>query len=330
MTNQIGKAMIAGTGSYLPERILSNSDLEKMVDTSDEWIKTRTGISERHIAGDDEATSDMASEAARRAIESAGIQPSDIDMVLTATATPDMLFPCTSCIVQQNLGVGNALCFDLEAACSGFLYGLEVANRFVISGGATNVLVIGADKMSCITDWEDRSTCILFGDAAGAAVVSPATDGAGILASVSGADGSLAPLLSVPSGGSRSPASKQTVEDRSHFVRMKGNEVFKCAVRCMTDAALEVLKRCDLTVDDVDWVVPHQANMRIIRAITNRLGCPEDKVCVNVDRVGNTSAASVPVVIDESVRAGKIKRGDTVLSVVFGSGFTWGATVMKM
>jgi len=320
---------ITGTGSYLPERILTNEDLADMVATSDEWIRTRTGIRERHIARDDESTSDMAAEAARRALASAGVDAQEVDLLITATATPDMLFPSTACFVQQQIGAKKAFCFDLEAACSGFLYGLKVAKQFIALGTVDTILVIGAEKLSCITDWEDRGTCVLFGDGAGAAVLQVREQGRGIMSSFMGSDGALADLLKVPGGGSRQPASPETLANRLHYMKMAGNEVFKHAVRCMCEAGQRVLTKCGMTIDDVDCVIPHQANMRIIQAIASRLGDCMDKFYINLDSVGNMSAASVPVALDEAVRSGRIQRGDVILFIVFGGGFTWGATLME-
>ena len=320
---------IAGTGSYLPERVLSNHDLEKMVDTSDEWILTRTGIRERHIAADGEATSDLGAAAARAALASAGVDPSDVQVIIVATVTPDMLFPSTACLIQEKIGATRAFCFDIEAACSGFLYSLDVGRRFVASGGGDVALVIGAEKLSSVTDWEDRSTCVLFGDGAGAAVLKATDSGRGIMASVAGSDGSLADLLRIPGGGSRIPPTAESVENGQHFMKMAGNEVFKHAVRCMSDAAERVLAECNMGMDDVDWIIPHQANMRIIQAIGTRLGADMDKVIVNLDNVGNTSGASVPLALDGAVRDGKIKDGDVIMFVAFGGGFTWGATLME-
>jgi 3-oxoacyl-[acyl-carrier-protein] synthase-3 len=252
-----------------------------------------------------------------------------VDLIVVATISPDMPFPSTACFVQHKLEAHNAACFDVEAACSGFLYGVEVARQFLASGSVGTALVIGSEKLSCMTDWQDRATCVLFGDGAGAAVLQPRANGRGILGCVMGSDGALTELLNLPGGGSRYPASPQTLQDRLHYMKMSGNEVFKHAVRCMCDAAQEVLRKCGLTINDVRWVVPHQANMRIIRAIADRLGDSFDKFCINLDRVGNMSGASVPVALDEAVRAGKIRRGDVVLCVAFGGGFTWGATVME-
>lgn len=320
---------IAGTGSYLPERVMTNVDLESMVDTTDEWIRTRTGIRERRIAAPEEATSDMSAIAAARALEASGTAADEIDMIVVATVTPDMLFPCTACFVQDKIGARNAFCFDMEAACSGFLYGLETARRFIAGGGVRTALVIGAEKLSSITDWQDRATCVLFGDGAGAAVVRACDGSRGILGTVMGSDGRLTDLLKVPGGGSRNPAAAATIEQRLHYMKMTGNEVFKHAVRCMCEAGSKVLEQCGMTIDDVDCVIPHQANMRIIKAIANRLGNSIDKFYVNLDRVGNMSAASVPVALDEAVRSGRITSGDIVLSIVFGGGFTWGASLME-
>jgi 3-oxoacyl-[acyl-carrier-protein] synthase-3 len=323
--------VIAGTGSYLPQRILTNAELEKMVETSDEWIVTRTGMRERRIAGDDEPTSVMATGAAKQALERAGISGEDVDLIIVATVTPDMPFPSTACMVHDAIGAGKkALCFDLEAACSGFLYAMDVARGMLISGSYNTALVIGAEKMSSVTDWEDRGTCVLFGDGAGAAVLKRSSTKRGILSTTVGADGSLGELLMIPGGGSRIPASHESVEQRQHFMKMAGNNVFKHAVRCMTEAGRDALEQAGLTVEDVDWVVPHQANMRIIKAIADRAGISMDKVIVNLDRLGNTTAATVPLALDEGVRDGRIKSGDIVLMIVFGGGFTWGATVLEM
>ncbi|MFC1498295.1 beta-ketoacyl-ACP synthase III [Verrucomicrobiota bacterium] len=320
---------IIGTGSYLPERVMTNADLEKLVDTSDEWIRTRTGISERHIARDDETASSMGAEAAKRALESAGVSPGEIDVIIVATITSDMKFPSTACFVQELIGAKNSFCFDIEAACSGFLYGLEVARQLIAGDTVRTALVIGSEKISCITDWEDRSTCVLFGDGAGAVVLQAVDDGRGLMSCVMGSDGKLAELLNVPGGGSRHPTSMQTIEEKLHYMKMSGNEVFKHAVRCMCDASQKVLSKCGLTIDDVGCVIPHQANMRIIKAIASRLGHSYDKFYNNLDRVGNMSAASIPVALDEAVRNGRIKKGDLVLLTAFGGGFTWGAIVIE-
>jgi 3-oxoacyl-[acyl-carrier-protein] synthase III len=320
---------ITGTGSYLPSKVLTNADLEKMVDTTDEWISQRTGIKERHIAHSDEATSDMSAEAAKRALASAGVDASEVEMIIVATITPDMVFPNTACLVQEKIGAKKAFCFDLEAACSGFLYGLEIARQFISSGTIKTALVIGAEKLSCITDWEDRNTCVLFGDGAGAAVVQAGGHGRGLMASSMGSDGRLAHLLNMPGGGSRHPASVETVQKRLHYLKMEGREVFKHAVRCMCDAGQTVLKRCNLTPADIKYVIPHQANMRIIEAISDRIGVPLERFRINMDKVGNTSAASIPLALDEAVRGGLIKKGDVLLFVAFGGGFTWGAMALE-
>lgn len=321
---------ISGTGSFVPDRVMTNQDLEKLVDTTDQWIVDRTGIRERRIAGAGEYTSTMGAEAARRALADAGVTADQVDLIIVATITPDMVFPNTACFVQEAIGAKNAFCFDLEAACSGFLYGLEVAEQFVATGRANTVLVIGAEKISTITDWSDRTLCVLFGDGAGAAVVQPAADGGrGILASAHKSDGGLASLLNLPGGGSRNPASPETLANKLHFMKMDGREVFKHAVTCMTAAARQALDQCGLTMDDVALVIPHQANMRIIKAIGDRLGGDPGKYFVNLDRYGNTSAASVIVALDEAARTGRLKAGDRILMIAFGGGFVWGATILE-
>ena len=325
-----GSVAIIGTGSYAPEKILTNADLEKMVDTSDEWIVTRSGIRERHIAGRDEATSDMAAMAARRALEQAGVTAEQVDLIIVATITPDMVFPSTACFVQNLIGAKNATCFDLEAACSGFLYAMNVASQFIRTGAARTALVIGAEKLSCVTDWQDRTTCVLFGDGAGAVVIQASDAPRGFLATVTGSDGALTDLLKIPGGGSRNPTSLETIEKRMHYMQMVGKEVFKNAVRSMGDAARKALEQSGLTLNDVACVVPHQANIRIVEAIRERLEVGPDKFYVNLDRFGNMSAASIPVALDEAIRVGRIKRGDVVVMVAFGGGFTWGASVVRM
>lgn len=326
---QTPRVRIAGTGAYLPERILTNAELEKMVETNDEWIVTRTGVRERRIAREDEAASDMSVPAARIALKDAGVAPADLDLIIVGTITPDMLFPNTACLVQTALGATKALCFDLSAACSGFLYSLETARGLLLSGLYKTALVIGVDKMSAVTDWEDRGTCILFGDGAGAVVLTRTTEHRGIMSTSYGADGSLGDLLMIPGGGSRHPASHATVDQHLHCVKMAGNNVFKHAVRCMTDAGREALEKAGLTIADVDWVIPHQANMRIIQAISDRVGIPLEQFIINLDRFGNTTAATVPIALDEAVRDGRIQRGAVLLMIVFGGGFTWGATVLE-
>ena len=321
-------AAIVGTGSYAPERILTNADLEKMVDTTNEWILTRTGIRERHIARPDETTSDMGAEAARRALAAAGVSAEQVDLIIVATITPDMGFPNTACFVQSKIGAVNAYCYDLEAACSGFLYALEVARQAVATGSADTVLVIGAEKISCITDWKDRSLCVLFGDGAGAAVVQ-ACDRPGLESSVLRSDGRLSHLLMLPGGGSRHPASAETLAQGLHYMKMDGRDVFKHAVTCMTDVARKALEKAGKRVEDMKLIIPHQANLRIISAIGERLGGTPEQYYVNLERYGNTSAASIILALDEAVRAGRLERGDQVLLVAFGGGFTWGATVLE-
>jgi 3-oxoacyl-[acyl-carrier-protein] synthase-3 len=318
-----------GTGSYLPERVMTNAHLEEMVDTTEEWIVSRTGMKERHIAADGEAASHMAAAAAARALESSGVAAESVDMLLVATSTPDMVFPSTGCLTQARIGASNAFCMDISAACSGFLYAMEVGRQFVATGSVDTVLVVGSEKMSSIVDWTDRGTCVLFGDAAGAVVLRAGNGDGGILTSVLGSDGNLGDLLKVPAGGSQMPASEASVRDNLHTIKMSGREVFKYAVNNMSAAADQALKDCGLTIDDVACIVPHQANQRIIQAIGQKVGAHDDQFYVNVDKYGNTSAASVGVALDEVSRSGRLKDGDLVLFVAFGAGFTWGATVME-
>ncbi len=320
---------ITGVGAYVPERILTNAELERMVDTTDEWITSRTGIRERRIAAPDEATSDLAAKAAVRALEYAGVTADQVDLIIVATITPDMLFPSVACLVQQKIGAKRAAAFDLEAACSGFIYALEVGQQFIMSHTYDTVLVIGAEKLSSIVDWTDRNTCVLFGDGAGAVVLQNRQRSHGLLTACMGADGSKASLLCMPGGGSKIPATHDSVSSRLHYLRMDGREVFKNAVTAMGLAAQEVLARCDLTMDQIQCVIPHQANRRIIDAVAHRLGAPVERVYMNVDRFGNTSAASVAIALDEAVRGGIVKRGDLLLLLVFGAGLTWGAAVIE-
>lgn len=320
---------IAGIGSYAPERVLTNAELEKMVDTTDEWIMTRSGIKERRIAAEGQATSDLALEAARAALADAGLGAQDVDLIVVATASPDMLFPSTACQLQHKLGAKNVAAFDLSAACSGFIYALEVGRQFVASGAHETVLVVGADKLSAITDWTDRATCVLFGDAAGAVVLRHDPARRGVLSTLLGADGSQKEILNVPAGGSAMPATEQTVRDRMHCIRMSGREVFKIAVNAMLRAAREAVAKSGLSLDQIACVIPHQANMRIIDAISDRLGVGMERFQVNLQQYGNTSAASIPVALDEAVKKGRIKRGDNVLLVAFGGGLTWGSAVIE-
>ncbi len=307
---------------------MTNADLEKIVETTDEWIVTRTGIRERRIARPDETTSDMGAEAARRALAAAKLTAEQVDLIIVATITPDMGFPNTACFVQEKIGAVNAYCYDIEAACSGFLYALEIARQAVASGSADTVLVIGAEKISCITDWKDRALCVLFGDGAGAAVVQ-ATDRGGLQSSVLRSDGRLANLLMLPGGGSKYPASAESLAQGLHYMKMEGRDVFKHAVTCMTDVARKALERAGKSVEDMKLIIPHQANQRIISAIGERLGGKTEQYYVNLDRYGNTSAASIILALDEAVRTGRLERGDEVLLVAFGGGFTWGATVFE-
>jgi 3-oxoacyl-[acyl-carrier-protein] synthase-3 len=300
-----------------------------MVDTTDEWITTRTGIRERRIAPADEATSDLAARAAIKAVEFAGITADAIDLIIVATITPDMLFPSVACLVQDKIGARRAAAFDVGAACSGFIYALEVGQQFVMSHTHDTVLVIGAEKLSSIIDWSDRNTCVLFGDGAGAVVLQNRPRSHGLLTACMGSDGGKAHLLTLPGGGSRIPASPDSVASRLHYLRMDGRETFKHAVVAMCTAAQQALERCGLTVEQIDCIIPHQANRRIIEAVAERLSAPSERVFVNVDRYGNTSAASVAIALDEAVREGRIRRGDLVLLLVFGAGLTWGAAVIE-
>jgi len=319
-----------GIGSYLPERILTNAELEKMVDTTSEWIVSRSGIRERRIAREDQATSDLAAEAAKRALAQAALKPEEIDLIIVATLSPDMPFPNTACFVQKLIGAKNATCIGLEAACSGFLFAVDAASQYLLTGRFKTALVIGAEKLSSVTDWQDRTTCVLFGDGAGAVVLQARDSGEGILSTVTGSDGTLNALLNIPGGGSRNPVSAQTIEKRMHFMKMEGKEVFKHAVRAMGEAARKALVKAGLTIADVACVVPHQANMRIVEAIRDRFGVGPEKFFINLDKYGNMSAASIPVALDEAVREGRIKKGDNIVLVAFGGGFTWGAMVVKM
>ena len=322
------RAAITGLGAYLPEKILTNAEIEKIVDTSDEWIRTRTGIRERRIAAKDQATSDLALPAAQEALKNAGLTPKDLDLIIVATTSPDMLFPSASCFLQAKLG---ATCgaFDLAAACSGFAYALSVAEGFVKSGIHMNVLVVGAETITRFVDWKDRSTCVLFGDGAGAAVVSRSRDGHGILASHLGADGTQSEILQIPAGGSRMPPSAESVANGLHYIRMDGRALFKIAVKTMEQAVLKVLEHEKLHVKDINCLIPHQANNRILQAVAERLEIPSEKVFINVDRYGNMSSASTVIALYEAVKSGVVKKGDYVVLVAFGGGLTWGASLIK-
>lgn len=322
--------IVSGSGSYLPADVLTNHDLTRMVETSDEWIVTRTGIRERRIATPGEATSDMALAACRAAIADAGLKPEDIDLLIVATITPDMLFPSTACLLQSKLKLRPIPAFDVEAACSGFIYVLDIARSMLRSGSFKHALVVGAEKLSSIVDWSDRSTCVLFGDGAGAVVLSQSDDqDVGVLDSLLGSDGEGGDILYMPGGGAVRPATEESVRAGQHFLKMNGKEVFKVAVRVMEKATREILERHNLTPDDVALVIPHQANIRIIEMLASRLGLPLDRFGLNIDRLGNTSAASIPLVLDEALRAGRIQRGDLVLMVAFGAGLTWGASLVR-
>ncbi|MCD6156629.1 MAG: ketoacyl-ACP synthase III [Candidatus Atribacteria bacterium] len=321
-------AKVSGVGSCVPSKVLSNQDLEKMVDTSDEWITTRTGIRERRIASPQETTSSLALEAARRALQMAQVDPRELDLIVVATVTPDMFFPATACLMQRELGAPQAACFDLEAGCTGFVYALVMAEKYLIGGGGNKALVVGAETLSKIVDWEDRTTCVLFGDGAGACVLEK-TDHPGLIASYLGSDGGGAHLLELPAGGSRIPASRESVEKRLHYIKMSGNEVFKFAVRIMEEASREVAKRAGVGLEEVALFIPHQANIRIVDSAIRRLKIPQEKIFVNVHKYGNTSSASIPIALDEAYREGKIKEGDLVLLVGFGAGLTWGSALIR-
>ncbi len=321
---------IIGVGSYLPERVLTNADMEKVVNTTDEWITERTGIKERRIAEKEQATSDLGIEAAKIALKTASLDPAELDLILVATITPDMFFPSTACIIQDRLGAKNAAALDISAACSGFIYGLVVGHSLICQGQYKNILLIAAETLSKITDWEDRGTCVLLGDGAGAVVISAGdNENEGLLASSLGAIGSAGKLLYLPAGGSRNPATHETVNGKMHYLKMHGNELFKLAVKSLVDAAKDVMQRAKVKPEDINLFIPHQANIRIINATATRLGIPREKVYINVERYGNTSAATIPIALDEAFRAGKIKKGDLLLLDAFGGGLTWGAVLLR-
>jgi 3-oxoacyl-[acyl-carrier-protein] synthase-3 len=320
---------IIGTGSYLPERILTNAELEKMVETSDEWIRSRTGIGERRIAADDECTSDMAAKAAQSALENAGITADEIDLIIVATVTPDMFFPATACFVQAKIGAKRAACFDVSAACSGFLYAVEIAQQFITSHTYNTILVIGAEKLSCIVDWTDRNTCVLFGDGAGAAILRHRGGSHGVITTHMGSDGGFADILYIPGGGCKNPLNATNADQRLNAIKMNGKETYKQAVTAMMTAAKAALSAANLTTKDLACIIPHQANMRIIEAIAERMELPIEKFMVNLDRYGNTSAAAVAIALDEAARSGRMKEGDYILLVVFGGGLTWASSVIQ-
>lgn len=320
---------VAAVGAYAPPNVMTNFDLEKIVDTSDEWIRTRSGISTRHIADAQTATSDLAAEAGKVALQRAGLAPEDVDLVIVATVTPDYMIPATSCVVQHKLGASNAAVFDVVAACTGFIYALNVGYSMLASGGYRNALVIGADTLSKVTDYTDRGTCVLLGDGAGAVVLQAVPEGRGFCSFYLRADGSGVDQLTIPAGGSRRPTSEETVRERAHFIRMNGSEIFKFAVRVMEEAVTTALDRAGLTTADVKLIVPHQANIRIIEAATKRLSIPPDRWGINIGEYGNTSAASIPIALNESAERGRLQEGDVVVLVGFGGGLTWGATVVR-
>jgi 3-oxoacyl-[acyl-carrier-protein] synthase-3 len=332
----VPRSRILGTGHFLPEAVRTNFDLERMVDTSDAWIAERTGIRARHIAAEGTVTSDMAAAAARRALEQAGLEAQALDMIIVATVTGDMPMPATAAFVQQKLGAVRCPAFDLSAACAGFLFGLSIADQFVRSGQMRHILVVGVELLSRVLDWSDRTTCVLFGDGAGAAIVGPAEeqdDAArprGILSTSIMTDGSLAPALWIPGGGSVSPTSHATVDQKLHYVHMKGQDIFKVAVRNLFSASKDALAQAGMTHADIDWVCAHQANKRIVDQVVARLEVPTEKVLMNIDRVGNTSSASIPILLDESRRAGKVKDGDTVLMCALGAGVSWGSAIVRI
>ncbi len=327
--NQQVSAGIISTGSFLPEKVLSNEDLEKMVETSSEWICSRTGIRERRIAEKDISASDLAVRAAERALERSGLSADQLDLIIVATITPDMFFPSTACIVQDRIGARKAAAFDISAACTGFVYGLTIAEQFIKLKTYRYVLVVGVEVLSKIVDWSDRNTCILFGDGAGAAIVGPVQPGKGIQYSHLRADGSGGDLLKVPAGGSKIPCSRDSLENGLHFLKMSGKDIFKFAVKVMEDSTRDAMEACALKVTDIDLLIPHQANLRIIHSGAKRLNLPPEKVWINIDRFGNISAASIPVALDEAVTSGKVREDSLVVLLGFGAGLTWGVNVLR-
>ncbi len=323
------KASITGIGSFLPKKILTNADLVKMLDTTDEWITKRTGIKERRIVDNGAATSDLAIEASLRALDDAKVLPPEVDLIITSTITPDCLFPSTSCFIQEKIGANNAGAFDILAACAGFIYALSIAKNFIISGSTKTVLVVGAECLSKITDYTDRSTCILFGDGAGAAIVQRSNGKREIITTHLFADGRQADILTLPAGGSKLPTSHETVDSRSHYIQLKGKEVFKIAVNNMIDVIIKTVSKNNMKIEDINLIVPHQSNIRIIEAAMEKLNLPKEKAFINIDRYGNTSSASIPIAIDEIEKAKMLKPGNTVLLVAFGGGLTWSSSIIK-
>ncbi|MBI5632449.1 MAG: ketoacyl-ACP synthase III [Nitrospirae bacterium] len=323
------RTRIISTGSYVPESVITNHDLEKVVETSDEWIMERTGIRERRIADASQAASDLACEAAQKALKHAHLKPKDIDLVIVATCTPDMPFPSTACIVQDRLGIKHAAAFDINAACSGFVYGLHVANSLIKTGAHKRILLVGAEVLSRVTDWQDRTTCVLFGDGAGAVILEGTQEKRGIISTHIQSDGSLGDLIMLPGGGSRFSCSQESILKRLHFIKMKGNETFKVAVRTLAELAANTLEANRLDPSKLSLLIPHQANLRIIQATAKRLNLPDEKVFVNIEKYGNTSAASIPIALDEAVRAGRINDGDHILLEAFGGGLTWASALLR-
>jgi 3-oxoacyl-[acyl-carrier-protein] synthase-3 len=321
------RAGIIGIGSYIPDRVVSNFDLEKIVDTSNEWIIERTGISYRRKADDSTCSSDLGAEAAKLAIKDANLKPEDIDLILSASSSPDRIFPATACIIQNKIGAKNAAALDIQAACTGFIYALTTAVQYIMAGQYKNILVVGSEVLSKVTDWEDRNTCVLFGDGAGAVVLSEVESG-GVLSSILGADGSGSELLELPAGGTKEPASFITVKNRRHYIKMSGNEVFKFAVKVFEDCTRKLVEKADLSLDNIDFIIPHQANIRIIDAAVKRLKFPRDHIVLNLEKYGNMSSASIPVALDEAFRIGRIKKGHKIILVAFGAGLTWGANLI--
>lgn len=323
------RAKITGTGSYTPEKILTNHDLEKMVDTSDEWITERTGIKERRIAALNQTTSDLAFEASKNALKNAGTKAKDLDLIIVATVTGDMPMPSTACLLQSRLEAKKAAAFDVSAACSGFVYGLSAADSFIKSGAYKKVLLVGAELLSKFIDWKDRTTCVLFGDGAGAVVLEATKGESGILSTHLYSDGAMWEMLNLPGGGSKNPPSDESIHKGLHYMKMKGNETFKVAVRALENLVVDTLKKNDIKPSQLALLIPHQANLRIIQATAKRLGLSMDKVVVNIDKYGNTSSASIPIALDEAVRTGRIRQGDYILLEAFGGGLTWASALIK-
>jgi 3-oxoacyl-[acyl-carrier-protein] synthase-3 len=327
--HQLRTVSFVGTGSCLPEKILSNADLEKLVETSDEWITTRTGIRERRIASPEQCASDMGAEASQRALEDAKLPVSKVDLIVCATITPDMPFPCTAALIQAKIGADHAVCFDIEAACSGFIFAIEVARHFLMTGTYQTALVVATEKLSSIIDWKDRNTCVLFGDGAGAAVLQHVPGNEGIISSIMASSGKHGDLLCMPGGGSKNPPTSESIQAGLHHLKMVGREVYKHAVLNMSQAASDVLVQCGLETDDLSCIIPHQANMRIIEGLADRLKLPLDKFYINLQRYGNMSAASAAVALDEAAKEKRFKRGDYILLVGFGAGLTWGSSIVQ-